>query len=174
MRKTVYIGLLSVLLLGCAAKKNYLIDTFDYSQAYFEGLALNSFNIVDERVGVSDIVSFPLKKKEASLFPALTPEHRELIKRETERHLSTEGSPVDLTVFVKKGEKGYKSRLTGKFEEVKFAVKMEFKLKDRTEYASGEALLEIKSMSVSHEYLEKLYQKAIRESIHQCFVTLKG
>lgn len=148
-------------LLACTpkAKGRLLQDDFRYEQAYFPEIQMLSLDIVDER-----------EEREFEL----TSEQRHLIREEVRKHLGGGGKKYAFKVIVKAGEKSLQSKMLKKREQVRAGVRVELSNGSRTVGAGGEAELEITSNTASDEYREKLFQKALRDSIHQSFESLKS
>ena len=138
---------------------------------------MDSFSIVDERKDVSamqPIAGFfakPGTRSEAS--PPLSKVQRSLIKSEILKYIDNKGDRYNITVYIVKAQKAFRSAWPRKYETAAVALKIKFKGEDGVSIYAAETLLEVKSIKATDEYIEKLYQKAIKDCIYDCFVTMK-
>lgn len=164
-------------LVGCSLKKSYLIDKFDYKEAFFSNILIQSISIEDNRADTTNreikIPTLSWPGKEDTVKPELSQEHKELIKEEIFKHVGNEGKKLHVTATVTRGEQTFTSNWSGEHEYARFAIKINFTDGYSYQQASGDAFLKVRSMDASKEYLEQLYRKVIREAIHKCFMELK-
>lgn len=169
--------LFMVLLSGCGVKKAFLAEEFEYKEAVFTDISVQSISYVDERRDVEDralkIPSFSWPGKKDAVIPALSSQHKEVIWNEIKKHLAGEGIKSDFTVYVTKGEQKFEMKWNGEHEYTRFAVKLEISNSSGVKKLFGEAWLEVTSITASSDYMEQLYEKAIREAVHKCFLSLK-
>lgn len=164
---------------GCAFKTNFLTDDFKTGDAYFAELAPGDLIIVDERADVDKgdlkVPAIALREKKGRIQPELVKSHRDLIGDEIKKHLGSDSRKIKFVAFITKGEKGFVSSWKGDQEKVKFAIRIEYfdEVLKKELKTSGEASYEVSSITSSGDYIEKAYQKAIRNAIHESFVSLK-
>lgn len=164
-------------LVGCGIKKSYLIDKFDYNEAFFSNILIQSISIDDTRAETtSRVIKIPTLSwpgKQDTVKPELTQEQKELIKEEIFKHVGGQGKKVHVTATVTRGEQTFSTNWSGEHEYARFAIKINFTDGYSYQQASGDAFLQIRSMDASKEYIEQLYRKVIREAVHKCFMELK-
>ncbi len=148
-----------VLLSACANKAKYVGDDFRAEDAYFPNVAITRLDIFDERTTIQ-------------ITTELTDTQKSLIREQIYKHVGGLGQVYSCAVYVTKAAKVR----TGSFKKsVRFAVRMEF-VRDDKKYTArphAESSYELSYPDASPEFLEHMYQKVIREAIHNCFVSAK-
>ena len=159
-----------LLLTGCASKSQFLVD--DVADPAVSDFTVKSINVLDTRDGVSgkplDIPTFAWPGKQDMTVPPLTPEHENLIKTVISNYISDGGPEVDVMVYLEKGYKEFRATWFGEVEHVEIELKIDLHDNMHTPYLyslSGSVFYEVRSMDASNEFIEKLYQKAIRSCI---------
>lgn len=151
-----------VILAGCAAKSKYTGDDFRIEDAYFPNVAITRLDIMDERTEI----------QKGELSTELTDAQKSLMREQIYKHVGGLGQVYGCTVYITKSSKVR----TGSFKKsVRFAVRMEL-LRDDKKYTArphAESSYELSYPDASPEFLEHMYQKVIREAIHNCFVSAK-
>ena len=178
MRKIPALFLCLALFCGCAAKSGFLKDDFSYGSAYIGDISMRSLTITDTRKDASDRLLNPefFAKSGTSdrVSPVLTQEQKELIGSEILKYTGKNGRLYDITVYVEKGEKAVRSAWPSKYETVNVSLKIRLTDGKDEKAGSGDMTLEVKSLKATDEYLEEMYQKALRQCVHECFAALKS
>ena len=165
-----------MLLGGCAYKREFLAEDFKPQDAYLANVQIDELSIVDhrEKVPNPEPTSPPAKKVKVTEQPDLGPEHRALIQQEVRNHVGTQGERYKFTVVLEKGEKNRWPSLVNDREQVAVVVRVELANAESTSTGTGDVAYEITTARANKEYSEKLYIKALRVAIHQCFDALKS
>lgn len=176
--KKILLFFLLLLLSGCFAKREFIENDIRYDATHCI-FALDTIAISDERPGTSDaFFSFKFWSKpgtECSVQQKLSDAHRRLITGEIGKHVAgpDAGDHRLLKVFVVSAEKKYAvvSRWSG-CESAHVVLRMELWHKGAATFSkamTGDSYFEVRSLTGSNEYVEQVFQKAIRASISQCF-----
>ncbi len=176
----IFLSVSVICFFGCAGSmKNAILSEPVKVNAGKLSLVVDSLEIVDGRDAADDrelkIPFFCLSKKRDEVRPILTEEHRNIITKEIGHFTSDSGIPVRVAVSLVYGIKKFEGAAFLEKEFVKTALKVEIfdgKHEPFLLSTTGEANLEVKSLSASNDYLEKLYKKCIRMSLLKALESL--
>ena len=173
---------IALAVIGCSstAKLNYLNEPYAINEIRVP-LSISGVDIIDSRNDTTsravDIPRHPKKGQADEINQALNDKHRKLITEEMTVYLETSDKEARVEVEVLEGVKKFEGATFGRTEYVK--VKLGVTLYDDVHSpfylkSSGEAMYEIQSLKASNEFIEKLYQKALKASLYKCFEGIRN
>lgn len=165
--------ILPLLQVGCTSKYSYLQDDPLNIKLYLDA-KINNFSIRDKRKETTTrILKIPfigLPGRSDQIQPLLSPDHLNIIRSEFDSYFIGSEKTYNIDVRITEGVQKYEAAFFSEKEYVKFALEV-----DLIEAASntiafngyGEAYYEVKSMDASNEFINKLYEKAIKTCIYE-------
>ena len=173
--KIIILAVISVVLLtGCASKQALLKDSAPNPKK--ANLSVISIEISDLRQHTTDreikIPFFSWPGQSDKIRPILTSEHKHLIDTEIRKHVTSSGIPVKIHVSIEEAYKEFSATWITENEHVEIQMKIDIYDEIHTPYlmsAFGNSIYDMTSIDASPEYIEKLYQKALRSGIKKAF-----
>ena len=166
----------TITVVGCSsrAKLKYLNEPFTTTELKIP-LNVTGIEFNDNRTDTSsralDIPRYTKNGQTDTVHQALLPEHRAILTGEMESYFDGSGKEVEAVIEVLEGEKCFAAGRVAEVEYVK--VKLGLTLLDtvHTPYflkRNGEVAYEIKSLDAKNDFLEQLYQKALKAALYKC------
>lgn len=137
-----------------------------------------SIEIIDNRTDVTEneihlpVLSFPGQHDKVS--PVLSREQEEMIKSQIKSYFSDNGENVKIKCEIFQGYNEFTAHAFYEWEYVQFDPKIYLlDLNNNVKgYCTSTAFFEAKSMDAKYDYINRIYEKAIRTSIYKCFEKL--
>lgn len=169
--------ILLILSSSCTSKYSILSHNYETNQVLLSG-KISDIEIIDKRPNTTiekiklPTTSFPGQFDKIS--PVLTDEHKQLIKSQISSYFSNDDDEVKINCYILSGFQEFSAHAFYEREYVQFETKIE--LLDAADnvlkYCTSTAFFETKSLDASHDFMDKIYKKAIRTSIYKCFEQL--
>ncbi|MBN1760480.1 MAG: hypothetical protein JW863_19280 [Chitinispirillaceae bacterium] len=171
-----------ILLTACssATKLKYLNEPFTTTEMKIP-LTLTEIEFTDNRADTSSrAVNIPRYTKlgqKDTVRQSLRQEHRTLLNEEMKAYFTGGGKEVKAVVEVIDGSKCFEAGRMTEIEFVRVRLGLTLLDEEHTPYflkSSGEAMYEIKSLDAKNEFIEKLYQKALKAALYKCCEGITG
>ncbi len=162
------------ILAGCASKQAFLRDSAPNPKK--ANLSVISIDISDLRENTTDreikipVLTWPGQSDK--IRPRLTVQHKHLIDTEIRKHVTNTGVPVKIHVSIQEAYKEFSASWFSENEHVEIHIKIDIYDGIHSPFlvsAYGNSVYDMTSIDASPEYIEKMYQKAIRSGIKKAF-----
>jgi len=164
---------------SCNVKYSRLAKIYDFSiNSKIEG-KIKKVTIIDLRKNTEDrklkIPAFTFPGNYDKLSPKLTERHRYIIDSFVRTFYEKESPEVELVVSIIRGEKEFFAKFSSEIENVYFDIKIQEKnlITNKTYEALATVYFTFSSHDASEKFLEELYLKAIKASIHKSIVLIE-
>lgn len=174
----ILIALILFIFSSCASKYSILSTNYEIEKININN-KLAEIEIIDNRLDVTEreihlpALSFPWQKDKIS--PVLTIEQKKMIETQIQTYFSNIGKSVKVECEINQAYKEFTAHAFYEREFVQVGIKI--KLLDENnniiKYCTSTAFFEAKSFDATYDYINKIYEKAIRTSIYKCFESLK-
>lgn len=167
---------------GCSsrAKLKYLNEPFTTTELKIP-LTVTGIEFNDNRTDTSsravDIPRYTKNGQTDTVHQTLLQEHQTILTNEMKSYFDGSGKEVEAVIEVLEGDKCFTAGRVSEIEYVKVRLGLTLLDTVHTPYflkSTGEASYEIKSLDAKNEFLEQLYQKALKAALHKCCEGIAG
>jgi hypothetical protein len=169
------VGLTSSFQCASSMKNKTLQEPYQESSVDVS-FSIDSLSVVDTRTSVDSgsmkIPRMVWKKRDGEIVPALGDEQKKVIAEEAARYARGSEGGKTVVVTLLEGRKRYHADFLFSKEYATTAVKVEVLDSVHQPYylsATGNAAYEVESIKADNPFMEKLYQKALRNAVYKAF-----
>gem|GEM_PF-2756353 len=171
--------MVTVIFSSCTSKYAILDRNFETGKILISGKIID-IQLIDERPDVTsekiklNAISFPGQSDKVS--PILNENQRQLIIEQIRSYFFNSESEIKVRCSIIVGFQEFSAHTFHEREYVEFETKVELlnAAGTMTKFCTSTAFFEAKSMDANYDFIDKLYLKAIRTSIYECFEKLDG